>query len=284
MNMGKIGLLPLPGAGQELKHDRHGKHVVDLLPADQTDHLGGIVELLQDQRPARVEDRQGRCSKGADVEQRGYDKGFIGTVDSAANHRVDRTEQHIFVRQDRPLGISRGPGGVHDKERIGERRLFPEERFRNGKWGNGIGKEGIVAGSAAVTKTAWHLGPDGLDFRNLGRKVRRIDENPWGAVPKDVCKLRNGQTKIDRRHDRPCLGACKEDLQKLRCVGHQNGHPFTLADPPGDQRMGHPVHTFIKLAVGEGACSLFLQKWPRGRGRRPLKNPFAYVHFVSSRT
>ena len=143
-------------------------------------------------------------------------------------------------------------------------------------------QKGIVAGSPAVTEAAWHPRPRGLHLPDLGGKVRRIDENPGGAVPEDVCELRHGQAKIDGHHDSPRLGACEEYLQKLRCVGHENGNPFTLADPPGREGVGHPVHPLVELAVREGARFLLLQERPLRIDRRPLENPFAYIHLVTS--
>ncbi len=124
--------------------------------------------------------------------------------------RVDRTEQHVFVRQHRPLGIPRRSGGVHDEQGIGERNLLLGIRFRDGKGGNGFGEKGIVPGIAAVAEASRHPGPGGLHLSDLVGKVRRIDDNPGVAVLEDVGQLRHGQAKIDRHHDRTRLGAGKE--------------------------------------------------------------------------
>ena len=112
-------------------------------------------------------------------------------------------------------------------------------------------------------------------------KIRGIDEDPGGAVPKDIDHLRRGQAEIDGRHDRPDLGTCKEYFQKLRGIAHQNGHPFALDDSPTHQRMGHPVHPLVEVPIREDPLALLRQEKAVRIDRRPLGNPFTDIHPIS---
>ena len=137
----------------------------------------------------------------------------------------------------------------------------------------------IIPGSdAAVPEVMRDPRQGSLHLLDPGGKIRGIDEDPGGAVPEDIDHLRRGQAEVDGRHDRPRLGAGKKDFQELGGIGHQNGHPFALDDPPALQSMGHPVHPLVELAVREGPLALLRQEKAVRIDRRPLENPFTDIH------
>ena len=153
----------------------------------------------------------------------------------------------------------------------------------SGKGGHGLGQERISSLCSAPPCLKKRSGPgrSGLQLPGLGGEIRRIDENPGGAVPEDVGQLRHGQAEVEGRHDRPRLGAGEEDLEKLGGVGHQHRDPLAPADPPGRQRVGHPVHPLVELAVREGALVLLLQERPIRIGHGALENPFPDIHPIT---
>ena len=57
MHMGKVGISPGRGLGQHLEHHRHGKKIVDSLPADQVQDFRRIVKGPEDQDSAGIDNR-----------------------------------------------------------------------------------------------------------------------------------------------------------------------------------------------------------------------------------
>ncbi len=248
----------------------------------RADHFGGIVESLEIQGTAGIEDRKGRGAQGADMEQGSNDKGLVGAVDPAAHDRVDRTEKDIAMREDRPFGIPGRPGGVHDKQGIGQGDLLTGDRFRIRTRLNDIGQGWILPdNNATVPEVICDPRQGGPHLLDPGGKVRGIDKDPGGAVPKDIDHFRCGQAAVDGRHDRPCLGACKKYLQELGGIAHQNGHPLAPDDAPALQCMGHPVHPLVELAVRKGPLALLRQEKAVRIDSRPLENPFTDIHPIS---
>ena len=224
----------------EGRHPHHGRRF-----GQQPQHRLQLEFRQEDQRATSQERHVGRHEKAVRVKDRQRMKQHVIRREPPACDQRLRIRQQVALRQHRPLGAARGPGGVQECCQIIERA--------------GHGREAVGLCGGQIAQAARTVGPQRLENRaDTGGDGRHrlglagvADEQRRATVAHEIVQLLGRVGGVERQEHDTGLDAGGIERQRLRRFLDMNRNTIPGPKPEACQRIRRAVRHGQERRIAE---------------------------------